>query len=54
MPKLENAAIPYGVNKSDYPFDTGLVIQTFGNGLDVNLPLISRADRIQIEGTLAR
>jgi hypothetical protein len=54
MPKLGNVAIPYGLNKPYYPFGTGLVIQTFGNPLDINLPSLSRANGIKLEGTINR
>lgn len=52
MPGLGAAEIPHGVDEADYPFDTGLVVQTFGNGFDVNLPLLSRAEGINLEGTI--
>jgi hypothetical protein len=54
MPNLDMVAIPDGVNRADYPFGNGLVVQTFGNALDINLPSLSQANGIRLEGTIAR
>ncbi|PMD29939.1 hypothetical protein L207DRAFT_642040 [Hyaloscypha variabilis F] len=52
MPNLQTAALPSTADPVNYPFGTGIVVQTFGNALDVNLPAFSNADGIKLEGTL--
>lgn len=54
MPKLAIAAMPSSANQGEILFDTGIVVQTFGNNLDVNLPTLSNADAIKLEGTISR
>jgi hypothetical protein len=54
MPKLATAALPSSANRAEILFDTGIVVQTFGNNLDVNLPNLSNADGIKLEGTISR
>jgi len=54
MPNLQIAALPSTANPGDYPFFTGIVIQSFGSALDVNLPTLSNADGIKLEGNLSR
>ncbi|KAE9371867.1 hypothetical protein N431DRAFT_545978 [Stipitochalara longipes BDJ] len=52
MPNLQTAALPSTANPANYPFGTGIVVQTFGNPLDVDFPALSNADGIKLEGTL--
>jgi hypothetical protein len=54
MPNLQTAALPSTADPVNYPFGTGIVVQTLGNSLDVNLPAFSNADGIKLEGTLGR
>ena len=54
MPNLQTAALPSTANLAAYPFNTGIVVQTYGNALDVDFPALSNADGIKLEGTLGR
>jgi hypothetical protein len=54
MPKLETTTLPVNASGGDFPFGTGIVVQTFGNPLDVNLSKLSNADNIKLEGTISR
>lgn len=55
MPNLGALLVPdLGVSRADLPNGGSLVIQTFGNALDINLPSLADADGIRLEGTIAR